>query len=413
MSGPKSSEYYVSENELRRRQAVQDALQQMDLLEARYNLIKEKITDFDQKPPIRTSNINTNLSFTLTNQNDLTTIEQYNFRLRETCIQLEEELVTQVAKQVFEANLQSSLLEQASQRASRIKTANQEIEASKDIFERQKKDLKNHHINNIQKQQETILRILGRVPGDISPEERQRFENIASSILLSNSSLEMDAYENDLRYKVQLAIEKSKRLANDARKASELLAQLRGYNSTEILDLIEELKCVECKEYALSNSLEERVNAAYIRAKNESDRSYVENSISSTLKEFGYEVEAEFSTMFVSGGAVRIQKPDWGEYFVQFMFSQDKIQINYNVVRLSDNSPVTQNRQIRDLEVENLWCSDFSELNHILEKKGIQNCLIRQEKVGSVPVAVIRDAGTLKSQSQVSKANHKMKKSIK
>jgi hypothetical protein len=414
MSGPKTTEYYVSENELRCRQAVQDALQQTEALEKRYSDIKVKIITFDQNPLVRASKIDTSLSLSLTNRDDLTLIENYNSRLRDICVHLEEALTQQVAQQTFEANLQSELLEKASKKInSLLFTNHKNEETSKEIFERQRDQLRKSHSKQIfQKLQETVLRILARTPGDISLNERQKLESLASSILESKNSSEQDAYETELRYKVQLAIERSKKLNEDASIAAELLTQLRGYNSTEIQALIEELQRVERKEQPLSSTIKERVSAAHRRTKAESDRLYVENSISETLKELGYEVEEEFSTLFMSGSTVRLQKPDWDEYFVQFIFSQEENQINYNVVRLDDSNPSTENRQIRDSEMESLWCSDFKELNHILENRGIENRLIRQENIGSIPVAVIREAGALKSRSRSSKSSNKKNKSI-
>jgi hypothetical protein len=173
---------------------------------------------------------------------------------------------------------------------------------------------------------------------------------------------------------------------------------LRGYRSAEIQTLVTELERVELKECPLSSSIPERVEAAYKRAKAESDRIYVESTIASTLEELGYGVEEDFSTLFISGGQIRLQKPAWGEYFVQLLVKPGENQINYNVVRLDDNSPATQNRQIRDQDT--------------LEAKGIKHRLIRHVKAGELPVAVVRDTKTQKSQIQVSKANNKMKKTM-
>jgi hypothetical protein len=413
MSGPKASDYYVSEDERRRRQAIQDALQLAAALEARYTLIKDKILEFDKHPPLRASQINTSISFTLTNRNDLTLIESYNAKLRETCFRLEENFATEAAQQAFENNLQQEMIQQSAEKFRNLLVVNQEIETAQDVLERHKKVLENTRLDNIrQKLQETVLRILSRLPGDISPEERKKIETVASLTLQSKNPSEMDAYESELRYKVQLAIEKSNKLSADAMKASELLAQLRGYRSAEIQTLVTELERVELKECPLSSSIPERVEAAYKRAKAESDRIYVESTIASTLEELGYGVEEDFSTLFISGGQIRLQKPAWGEYFVQLLVKPGENQINYNVVRLDDNSPATQNRQIRDQEMQAHWCSDFSKLNDTLEAKGIKHRLIRHVKAGELPVAVVRDTKTQKSQIQVSKANNKMKKTM-
>ena len=119
---------------------------------------------------------------------------------------------------------------------------------------------------------------------------------------------------------------------------------------------------------------------------------YAQQVIGETLTELGYEVELGFSTLFVEGGVAQIQKPEWGDYYVQLRVKPDVSDLNLNVVRVGgdDHAAVSNEQARRDREMEEQWCAAHRTLLERLEVRGIASRQTRALAPGALPVQTLQ-----------------------
>jgi hypothetical protein len=400
MSGPKTSSYQVSENELRRRRAVQEALGETTHLVAGIEKAYQNIQAFNQNPPMR------KMEFTVENfavsqvrsSDNLKIIEEYNRKIRQKLADLSHKLSAEQEQQTFESKLQQELFEQAREQVSQVLGYTGETETSADVLERYRQAQLSKVLKNDNKvREDKVLEKLEKVPEDTCAQIRQEIQDIAFQILDPASTCNKDAYMSELGYRIQIACKQSKERKRNAEEAMALLQKIRGYDSDKLSKIKKELELVIQKPSAVDESLKQRVETEYLKAKLALDTEYVKESISDTLQELGYDVEDEFTTLFSTKEAIRIQKPGWNEYFVQLRLNPDGSQMNYNVVRVDNESADTKERQIRDQEMETSWCGDFSDLVDTLKAKGIQHTFIRKQEPGEFPVQMVKDKNSKKT----------------
>ena len=121
-------------------------------------------------------------------------------------------------------------------------------------------------------------------------------------------------------------------------------------------------------------------------------RRYAQQVIGETLAELGYEVEPDFSTLFVEGGVAHIQKPEWGDYYVRLRVKPDVSDLNLNVVRVAgdDCAAVSNEQARRDREMEEQWCAAHRTLLERLEVRGIASRQTRALAPGALPVQTVQ-----------------------
>jgi hypothetical protein len=121
-------------------------------------------------------------------------------------------------------------------------------------------------------------------------------------------------------------------------------------------------------------------------------RRYAQQVIGETLAELGYEVEPDFSTLFVEGGVAHIQKPEWGDYYVRLRVKPDVGNLNLNVVRVGgdDYAAVSNEQARRDREMEEQWCAAHRTLLERMEARGIASRQTRALAPGALPVQTVQ-----------------------
>lgn len=398
MSGPKASSYTVSDNELRRRRAVAEALSTTEALVRHLQSAYATVDAFNHNciiHPIEISREHFSVS-QARQSDDLSRIEAYNRKIRAACSETTSTFEAERAAQTLEANLQQELVEKARLEASKLLKYTGKAETSADVIERylaaerQKRQEKKYLSHK-----ETAERILGRIPADIQPADKASIDAVAKRILDPENKLNKEAQIGELRLQVQKAKKVADKLAVEAKEAIAYLESLSGYDSPVLSRLkarLEEIaqKKVFAKQPLFTEAWRKEIEVAKAKAKAELDATYVQESISDVLKDLGYDVEDEFTTLFSKKESIRIQKPGWDEYFVQFRLTEGLGDINYNVVRYGDTA-VTKDQKIQDQAMESKWCGDFSKLVQAMEAKGIQHQLKKHFKAGELPVQVIKD----------------------
>lgn len=106
------------------------------------------------------------------------------------------------------------------------------------------------------------------------------------------------------------------------------------------------------------------------------------------LEEIGYEVSGEFSTLFVEGGMVHFQKPEWKDYYVRMRVNPGEDYINFNMVRIGE-ADGSNDRKALDKEMEEKWCSGYPQLVEGFRSIGIESNSIRELTAGSMAVQAV------------------------
>ena len=412
MSGPKASSYTVSDNELRRRRAVAEALSTTEALVGQIQSAYAAIDAFNHNCIIHRIEISReHFSVSQARQSDdLSRIETYNRKIRAACSEATSTFEAERAAQTLEANLQQELVEKARLEASKLLKHTGRAETSADVIERYLADERQKRQEKTYlSHEETAKRILGRVPVDIQPADRESIDAVAKRILDPENKLNKEAQIGELRLQVQKAKKAADKLEIATKEAITYLELLSGYDSPELSQIKTRLERIAqkkafAKEPIFTEVWKKEIEVARAKAKAELDAAYVQESISDVLKDLGYNVEDEFTTLFSKKESIRIQKPGWDDYFVQFRLTEGIGDINYNVVRYGDVA-VTKDQKIQDQQMESKWCGDFSKLVQAMEAKGIRHQLKKHFKEGELPVQTIKN-----EKAKERKAGRKKKK---
>ena len=198
--------------------------------------------------------------------------------------------------------------------------------------------------------------------------------------------------EDQLKYQVQEANDFAKVLRNEANEAGDLLSLLRGLESPELEQIKTQLRLVQEKRVRLTEGLRTSVQKTYLRVKAEADKQYAGEVLKDVISKLGYDVEDEVSTLFVNGGSVHFQRPDWKDYWVRLRVDERQNSFNMNVIRLVDrDEPPTKERLLADKTIEEKWCGEFEVILDEFKKAGFMSRILRREAPGTFPVQTVVD----------------------
>lgn len=242
-----------------------------------------------------------------------------------------------------------------------------------------------------------VLATLERLTSDVNESERLAIKSLASDLALTAEKSRFDGLELEIRRRIQHANEAARRARAQADHAARLLVQLRGLQGPEVDAMVTELKAVERRERSMAPDLDHRIEAAVQEARERADQEYVAEVVSEELARLGYEVDAGFATLFVSGGVIHLNKPQHKEYGVRLQASPETSHLEISVVREGfAGEPLTNERKIRDREMEELWCADFARVLTIMGKRGVSGRVVKRVRPGSQPVAIVEPKRSLK-----------------
>lgn len=139
-----------------------------------------------------------------------------------------------------------------------------------------------------------------------------------------------------------------------------------------------------------SQSLAEKaVEHAQLMAQKEDARK-ARAAMLSGLVALGYEVHIEGES-WDDGERITVSRPEEPNYDVQLAARADgKVQAKVRAFRHSGRSEATN---IRDVEVEDQWCSDLRNLHSQMASEGIAATLERAEAPGALPVVLVDHPG--------------------
>jgi hypothetical protein len=238
----------------------------------------------------------------------------------------------------------------------------------------------------LEERRNRITRVLSRLEVAESEPLPAKLQDLMTEILGAPPA-RAEAMETELRFQVQAHNTEQRTRRQEASEAEQLLLALPP--AEEDLDnaaVARELQAVACGRGRLTDSLRRCAAEVTERAARRQDERYAGKVVRMALAELGYEVGDDFSTLFVEGGDVHVQRPDWGEYFLAMKVDAQDSFMNFRLVRATNDTADPQERQRLDREREAQWCGEYPKLIRALQAKGIHTRNLRALPPGTMPV---------------------------
>ena len=187
-----------------------------------------------------------------------------------------------------------------------------------------------------------------------------------------------------------------------AREMDELIDKaLVHADQPEIRAVCEELRqvrrsgtCADLKPFAAR--LEQTLAAADKAAEREEKR----RLLLQTLKGMGYEIVEGMETAIQTAGRIIVQRDSEAEYAVEVVVNDNLSLVQTTMVRFGEIGEVTEQQRLRDMEKEESWCHDHTQMREQLAQHGLNATLKTHLKPGERPVRVVqsskRPAATLR-----------------
>jgi hypothetical protein len=105
------------------------------------------------------------------------------------------------------------------------------------------------------------MRILGRLSGNVTSDERLAIERLAAELAQLPDQGRAESLALELRLRAQRANERAEAAVQDAKQATTLRARLRGLEGDDVATVTAALAKVERREQALTEALVRRVEA--------------------------------------------------------------------------------------------------------------------------------------------------------
>ena len=205
----------------------------------------------------------------------------------------------------------------------------------------------------------------------------------------AEQGVRFETLRNELRYRIQKRKDAARARNKEILMAARLRDRLAGLEGEEVATLARELRRVEEGEISMRPSLASEVEAAVNAARSRADREYAATVLREELTRLGYLVEEGFESLFVSGGKLRLHKPDLREYHVVMSVNPVKGSLGAYVARTGEaNQKLSEERRYRDREMEETWCKDLRVLLTESERKGIHTQITEQLAPGQQAVVV-------------------------
>lgn len=119
------------------------------------------------------------------------------------------------------------------------------------------------------------------------------------------------------------------------------------------------------------------------------------------LAELGYEVRENMSTAFAEDGRIVVQKPNEKGYGVELGSVVDAEKFQIQLVSLEQSNEA--DKLSRDRDQETIWCTEFGQLQDLLEKAGAEMGIEKAIPAGVKPLKQVAAASVSSSRKQQSK----------
>jgi hypothetical protein len=247
------------------------------------------------------------------------------------------------------------------------------------------------------KREETLTRILGRLPADTTQDVVARCDVLARRYLDATSEPERAKLLDGIRLLVQVEQDRQAVVRRNDELLESLYRELDGVTTEQATTLRGILRGLD-RSSELPAGLRDRVSAAKAAAEAERDREFVLAAAAKTLADLGYSVGEDFRTAVPASGAL-LELPHSSRHGVQVRERNQQLMLN--VVRFDADG---ERDPLADKDAEESFCHDFAQLKDRLRQDGIDLRMLRADAPGQTPMQVLRDTSLVRKARERSNA---------
>jgi len=231
-----------------------------------------------------------------------------------------------------------------------------------------------------------------------------RVASIAKQTSPKERSLLTDSLIFDLTAYLNKDKEKEQEMAS-FRETHIALSRLKNKQAKEIEVLLSQ--AIASGDITLGKKLKEQASALIMAEKKALIGVSRRQAILKGLAELGYEVRENMATVWAEDGRIVVKKPNDKDYGVELGAVQDVERVQVQLVSFEQSNDSAS--ASRDLDRETIWCSEFSNLNLLLQKAGTSLHIEKALPVGAKPLKKIKEAAELVSKERGSKTSFSRK----
>lgn len=218
-------------------------------------------------------------------------------------------------------------------------------------------------------ERESAVRAVDRMPPAVPHGERLRITAAAARVAAATTAIEARNRLDDLRRRVDLARAEAARRMADAQDAAAFLQVLGHVQDPEAAALRETLQAVVRAEHPLEPAVREAAVHWAETVRDAAEQHHVRQVLVESLREMGYEVSGDFSTVTVEQGAFAVSHGSWREHEVRMVLDDESRELRAVVVRTGGTRSLDSARA--DVEREEQWCGSLEHLQSQLAEQGV------------------------------------------
>ena len=218
---------------------------------------------------------------------------------------------------------------------------------------------------------------------DQSADFTDRLRSIETMEASSQQNLLLDSLILDLAAIIDNAREHRYAMA----ELDALAADLREYDSVAAPALFKRIEaCNPSTSVVTINNIAEECRSLITQDQQLREAESRRKTILQGLAQLGYEVHEEMETAWARDGQVIAKKPSLPGYGVEIGGQAHTGRLQVRTVALTTERDIK-----RDIDVETIWCGEFSRLQALLAQHGNNLLIERSLGVGAVPLKVVSD----------------------
>jgi len=233
---------------------------------------------------------------------------------------------------------------------------------------------------------DALSKVYSQLDIDVDAADRKRLEALVEDAISSRLA-ERQAKEQHLQFEIRSINQvwegrRNRRLAHIALR--EKLSSLPGSEIATARSLVEASSADDREvDETLRKTVSDAVDAAVGRA----NRIFVQEQAAAAFEELGYELQEGFSTLLATGKPAHVHSVEMKGYAVRVQQHRDG-EMQFRVVR---DAALGGDENLRDREVEELWCSDFADLIAVVDDNGVEMAATYALEPGEISVQRVDD----------------------
>jgi len=249
----------------------------------------------------------------------------------------------------------------------RIKTVDEAVAEWKERMAPSKKEL-----DVIRKAEKLLVELAFMKNRDEFATVEKKYGNVRAE---ENHQKRLMLYE-DLLIFCDGLLKSEKRRRDYLDELTEMKRQVMAFDRPKSMQMVPEIdELLVAKSPVPLDDFKKRLAAAMSDDAEAANRENYGEIVKKSFEDLGYETDEDFETILVQNQKAFIKKPSMKNYYIQVVSNANAGILQAEVVRTVDTEKEiiesTRSDEVRDVEVETEFCSDYAKVLNELDKKGV------------------------------------------